>query len=218
MLPASTLPVILAFLLLPPSPTTQVRWCTSALMFFAACSPLFLCRAPPFSAYCPSRQPELLSWGCSLVPGPQPYSRLIWAFVVLADRFSCATLFLSRLVPLVPLFWCPVFWLSRSEPQWVPQWVPPSSAFLPIPACDHTALFTRPRDLSFWAHYAAVFLWCSLYRWPCAMLLLCWLMHRRDCSTKLLTALPVPLPSFLVCQSHRCLCSLITIICVADRL
>ena len=40
----------------------------------------------------------------------------------------------------------------------------------------------------------------------------------RYCSTELLTALPVPLPSFLVCLTGAYALALITIICVADRL
>jgi len=178
-------------MLLPPSPTTQVRCCTCALMFFAACSPLFLCRAPPFSAYSPSRQPP---WALvlRLVACPRP-ATIHPLHLSICD--VCWPLFLCHAVPFSPrpagpLFWCPVFWLPWLRPE---------------PSCLFRPAITRPRDLSFWAHYAAVFLWCSLCRWSCAMLLLCWLLMQvllnrvADRSSRA--------ASLLSRLSHRCLCS-----------
>jgi hypothetical protein len=72
--------------------TTQVRSCTVALMFFAACSPLFLCRTSSFlcvlsvlSSYC---LPVSFCAACSLVPVLRPHPRSIRASVPLADRSS----------------------------------------------------------------------------------------------------------------------------------
>ena len=98
--------------------TTQVRSCTASLMFFAACSPLFLCRSssfrcvlsvlssrellcrlfacsrsatthpPPFSASCLSWFPVSFCAACSFVPVLRPHTRSIRASLPLADSSS----------------------------------------------------------------------------------------------------------------------------------